>query len=445
MSDKMRKYVFYICVAISFVAIYVYNVLTPLMSDDFSIDTSAFHTVWDIIKSEYVNYMQWNGRSVLQFIMKCFLCGPKWLFNICNSVCFVFVTLLMYWNIDKKKKYDFILFTIINLMMWFFTVEFGQTVLWLSGACNYLWGSMIILSMVTLYRHKLVNQDGIKYSKLLAVGMLILGILSGWCNENTSGGGLLLVLFSFGVHYYQKRNIKPWMITGIAGMIIGLMFMVLAPGNSARGSWMSGEKEGLMRYLAQFLKINHAVYTYMFLMMVITIVILIYLHFKGMKLVQYYKSFIFMFAGIATAYALIMAPLDTMDRAYFGATIFTMISCVQAIAYIPENEAVLNTFKYAGCICFLAFMFFEYCENGANLMRIMREVQERDTYVEEQKAQGKMDLVVPMLREQFDNKYTFIYPNDVGEDPDCWGSHIYKEYYGLDSIRGVPREEWTEY
>jgi len=445
LSDKMRKRIFYLAVVISFVAIYVYNVLTPLVSDDLALDTSKFHTVWDILKDEYHNYMNWNGRSVLQFIMKCFLCGPKWFFNICNSACFVYVTLLIYWNIERRKRYDIVLFTLINLMLWHFGVAFGQTVLWMSGACNYLWGVMIILSMVTLYRYKLAHQDTIKYTKLLAVGMLILGVLSGWCNENTSGGGLLLVLVFFLIYYMQNKKIKPWMITGIAGMVIGLTVMVLAPGNRARATLMSGENEGIMRYLGQFLKINQAVYTYMFIMLVIMVVILVYLYLKGEKLSQIYMPLIFAGAGIATAYALIVAPPDTMDRAYFGAVVFVTIACIQAIAYIPEKEVLFCTLKYAGVICFMAYMFFSYCENGANLMRIMREVEERDAYVEEQKAQGNYDLVVPMIRPQFDNKYTFIYLNDVEETSDGWGSYLYKTYYGLDSIRGVPREEWTEY
>jgi hypothetical protein len=90
-------------------------------------------------------------------------------------------------------------------------------------------------------------------------------------------------------------------------------------------------------------------------------------------------------------------------------------------------------------------MFISYCENGADLARILREVNEREEYILEQKAQGNYDLTVPMLRPEFDTKYSFIYPNDVDEDPDSWGCTIYKNYYGLNSLVGMPREDWTEY
>ena len=90
-------------------------------------------------------------------------------------------------------------------------------------------------------------------------------------------------------------------------------------------------------------------------------------------------------------------------------------------------------------------MFFVYCAEGANLARILREVHERESYILEQTAQGNYDLTVPMLRPQFETKYSFMYQNDVDEDPESWGCTIYCNYYGLNSLVGVPREEWTEY
>ena len=75
----------------------------------------------------------------------------------------------------------------------------------------------------------------------------------------------------------------------------------------------------------------------------------------------------------------------------------------------------------------------------------MRELNEREVYILEQKQLGNYDLTVPMLRPEFQTKYSFIYLNDVDEDPNGWGCSIYRDYYGLSSLVGVPREEWTEY
>lgn len=444
MCLKNRKMLFYLSVGISFIAILVYNILTPSMSDELQFDRSIYHSLFDIVRKEYSNYMNWNGRTVVQLIMRCFLLLPKPVFNLCNSACFVLLTLLMYWNIEGgRKSYDVAAYVLIQLMVWQFGVSFDQTVLWESGACNYLWGTVIILGFVTVYRYKLKHADNVKHEGWLAVGLFVFGVLGGWCNENTSGGGLLLALFSAGVYYSQHRALRPWMVSGIGGVLTGLVFMVMAPGNRIRGAVLreAEEHSGILAYVGRFLKINKAVYTYLFLMLAIIIILLTILVMKGKRLWELSNAVLYAVVSLAVCYALIFTP-QPMDRAYFGAGIFMTIAFVQSVWYIPKEELYLCACKYGGLAVFLLWMFFSYCENGANLLRLYREVNERESYILEQKAQGNLNLEVPMLTEAFQTKYSFLMLNDVDEDPESWGCTIYRQYYGLESLVGVPRSEW---
>lgn len=444
--ESKRKLIFYSIVIISFIAIFIYNVLTPLMSDDFLFNPSSPYGFFDLLKEEYNNYMTWNGRSVVQFIMHVFLLFPKGLFNVLNSLCFILLTFLIYWNITGRKKYDFVTYTLITLMLWQFGISFDQTILWLSGACNYLWGIVIILGFVTFFRHKTEHVDTIKHEKLLTVGIFFFGILAGWCNENTSGGGLLLVLFFLFIYYRKTRTVKVWMITGVLGMITGLLFMVMAPANSVRGAMRQGEEnhDGILALVGRLLKINEAVELYLFPMLFIIIILSTYYIIKTKNAKQLLVPFVYILVALATSYVLILIP-QPMDRAYFGAGIYVTIAFVQIITYIPKEDIYLNSLKYGGIIVFALFMFFSYCENGADLVRILREVNEREEYILEQKELGKTEIVVPKLRPEFESKYSFIYMNDVSEVPDAWGNWIYEMYYDLDDVIGVPREEWTEY
>lgn len=447
MSVKNRRILFYLTMGIGFIAILLYNFLTPNMSDELQFDSSVYHTVLDLFREEYKNYMTWNGRSVVQLIMRCFLLVPKPVFDICNSACFVLLTLLMYWNIrGGRKTYDFAAYALVNLLVWSLGVSFDQTVLWESGACNYLWGAVIILGFVTVYRYFTEHADKIKHSVLLAVGLFVFGLLGGWCNENTSGGGFLLVLYFTGVYYNKKKKLAPWMAAGMAGMLTGLVFMVMAPGNRIRGEVLreAEEHSGILAYVGRFLKINHAVYTYLFLMLTIVILILTFLILKGKRIIELTDIVIYAVVSIASSYALIFTP-QPMDRAYFGAGIFMMIACVQAIWYIPKEEIYLNACRYGGLVAFLIWMFFSYCANGADLMRLRREINQREAYILEQKAQGNVNLTVPMLSPDFQTKYSFLFLNDVDEDPKSWGCSIYCQYYGLEGLVGVPRSEWNEY
>lgn len=446
LDTSKRKILFYGIVTISFLAILLYNILTPLMSDDFLFNPASPYTLLDLLKEEYNNYMTWNGRSVVQFIMHVFLLLPKGIFNILNSLCFILLTFLIYWNIRSKKEYDFVTYTLINLMLWQFGISFDQTILWLSGACNYLWGIVIILGFVTFFRYKTEHADTIKHEKVLTIGIFFFGVLAGWCNENTSGGGLLLVLFFLMTYYLKNRKIKSWMATGTLGMFTGLLFMVMAPGNSVRGALNQTEEshEGILGLVGRFLKINDAVEQHLFPMLIVIILLTVYFVIKGKTFKDLITPLAFVFAALATSYALIFTP-QPMDRAYFGAGIFVTIAFIQMVALIPKEDLYLNTLRYGGIIIFVIFMFFSYCKNGANLVRILREVNEREEYILEQKELGNLDLVVPSLRPEFETKYSFMYMNDVNEDPEYWGNWIYEVYYELDSIIGVPRVEWTEY
>lgn len=448
MSMKTRKRIFYLAVGVGFIAILLYNFLTPNMSDELQFDKSVYHSVADLFREEYNNYMTWNGRSVVQMIMRCFLLLPKPVFDLCNSVCFVLLTLLMYWNIrgENRKPYDFAAYGLVSLLVWQFGVSFDQTVLWESGACNYLWGTVIILGFVTVYRYCTEHAGGVKNGALLVLGLFVFGLFGGWCNENTSGGGLLLVLYFTIVYYRRNRKLTPWMWAGIGGMLTGLAFMVMAPGNRVRGAVVreAEEHSGILAYVGRFLKINNAVRTYLFLMLAVTILILTFLVLRGSRIVELADSVVFAAAGLATSYALIFTTTP-MDRAYFGASIFVMIACAQAVWYIPEEELYLNACRYGGIVIFLMWMFFSYCGNGANLLRLRREINEREVYILEQKAQGNFNLAVPMLSDEFQTKYSFLFLNDVDEDPEGWGCSIYRQYYGLESLVGVPRSEWNGY
>lgn len=443
-KEETRKTGFFICIAISFIAVLFYTCMTPVMSDDLTYIANPYQSIRDILKACYAEYMDVNARQVTHFIMRCILSVPKWIFNILNAFVFVIVLLLMYWNIDYRKKYDVSLFVVLNLLVWFFGVSLDQTVLWTGGSCNYLWGALIFLSFITFFRYLIKKQNQIRHEVLVTICIFVLGILSGWCNENSSGGCLLIILAFSILSYLQNRKIRPWMISGILGNVTGLAFLVLAPGNSNRIELVPEEHTGILAIVGRFLKINIVVHKYFLGMFILILFVFLLDYFRKESLGKFMNVGIFAVAGLATSYVLIFIP-QPMDRAHFGAGLFITIACAQAIMLIPKDDVYLNTIKYGCMIAFTAVMYFSYIENGANLTRIYRETQEREAYILEQKENGNMDLVVPMIRPEFQTKFSFIYRNDVSEDPNSWGCVIYRDYYGLNSLRGIPREDWTEY
>ena len=90
-------------------------------------------------------------------------------------------------------------------------------------------------------------------------------------------------------------------------------------------------------------------------------------------------------------------------------------------------------------------LVFTYIEQGANLARIKREFDERDAYVWQQVEKGEMEVCVPRLRPQWENRYTFAYESDISDDCDYWINLFYTSHYGIECLWSVDREDWTEY
>ncbi|MBQ6887398.1 MAG: hypothetical protein IJN54_07815 [Lachnospiraceae bacterium] len=443
---KHEKAIFWITVGCAFLAIALFNFLTPNMSDDYNYGRTVrgMDKFVDILKSEYVQYMNWTGRSVNHIILKVFLKMDKWVFNLCNSANFVALTLLIYYNIEGKKKFNAPIYILINLFLWIFGVEFGETVLWETGACNYLWGTTTIVGFVSLFKFACDRADKMKRPVLWGILLFFAGVVAGWCNENTSGGGILLILVTMGSVWMQKRKIKPWMWSGLAGMLTGFCFMVAAPGNSARAMYAEDNYGGIVKYIARAYKITLAIEENFLVLLLILLVLFLLARAQKRTWKELSGAIVYLVVAIATCYALVLAPTP-MNRAYFGAGVFLIMAVIQCFVKITEEEIFLRAAKQSFIYGLLLYMAFSYVDNIVNTARIYRDYTNREQYILEQKAAGNRQITVPLLHEGFESEYSFGYTSDFGEGDEYWVNRMACSYYDVNSLYGVPMEEWTEY
>ena len=65
-KEAGRRLIFRLSVLAAFVLIFIFNVLTPMMTDDlfYSKTVSEASSIWELFAQEYTQYMTWTGRSV---------------------------------------------------------------------------------------------------------------------------------------------------------------------------------------------------------------------------------------------------------------------------------------------------------------------------------------------------------------------------------------------
>ena len=455
--EKHRKQIFWLILAAAFITIFIYNFLTPYLSDDYfyACEVRQAESFWDLIKQQYGEYLSNSGRVVGQFNVRLSLVFDKQVFNLVNSGMFVILVLLMYANIRRKKKYDIFVLLLIITFLWKFAVDFGQTMLWICGACNYLWGSVFILGFITFYRYFLNHPEKIRHKVLLAAGTFFFGVLAGWCNENTSGGGLLLVIM-FALNFWSgrrkegARGIYPFMISGILGMCCGILGMITAPGVRSRSTTMSeGEYTGIVGLLSRTYKVTLNIRDLFFPVIAITVIVIVLLviqkKLREWKQIHKNETVLFSTAALATCYALAIAPTPA-NRAFFGAGVFLFIACIQGIVDVADHEQAIKAAKYSLVSILCVWLFFTYLDNLVNLARIYREEAERVALIKADKADPDGDgiVVVPKLREAFENPYSNAHESDLEDDKDFWINRFYEVYYDVGNITAIPRDEWNE-
>ena len=224
------------------------NLLLPMVADDFS-----YAFIWngddlgnlmdnigpreridsfdDILISQWSHYFTWGGRTPSMIFIQLFAWLGKIWFDLANTCVLVLLMLVLYWlsmgeTISPARHKGLFLWVIVGLL--FGIIDFPSTMLWMTGACVYLWSGLweclFLLPFVTR-RHP---------SVLL---MAPLGLLAGWSEEAGSLVTVILTAWMMFVFWRQKQ-LEKWMIVGALFLLIGCGLLMLCPGSIHRENMM---------------------------------------------------------------------------------------------------------------------------------------------------------------------------------------------------------------
>ena len=408
MKVKLNKKKIFICsIIITFLVMLTLNNLTPLLADDYEYlyKTKSWMT---ILIDEYNQYMTWTGRSVVHIIARIFLLLPKGIFNVFNALAYTIVTYLVYRLTLQKQdeKYNSFRFIIIQVLFWLFTPAFGEVFLWETGSANYLWG---------------------------------------WCNENTSGGALLIVLGYLGWQFYTKRKLSLWMFTGVAGNAIGLALMALAPGNKIRATYFARSTWSLPRKaMTGIITIFEQIKENLSLFLVILILLLVLYAYISQDKKRVYLSVVYFISGIATMLVLIMSPTAlTYGRSYYGAVLFLIIAFSMSLPNYKVN--IRFSPIYSVLYVILACTFFMNVMVGVSDIFLSKlDLTKQYSYLVEQEKKGNINPVFPDISYSNTTKYS-AYSNHLSHvktNSDAQVNRSVAKYYGLESVRSVSEKDW---
>lgn len=336
---KSKKNQKIIILAGIFISIFILNALTPLIADDYSYsfgkNGERITNLLDIITSQINHYFTWGGRSVAHSLAQLFLMFPKWIFNLLNSAIYVILIYLIYLHVKMDKEDKPLILLLIHFALWFLIPTFGQTTIWLTGSCNYLWTMTIML--LFLY---LIRKDLNEHSILKNITILLLGIIAGWTNENTSFGLITAIIGFMILKKYKHKKISNYQKCALIGNIIGFIILIIAPGNFIRETYFQESTPFIAKIIQRIIDntINFVNYC---LPLFIGIIILISIYMYKNKKINY-TFIIFLIASFFTVYSMILSPTFP-PRAWFGVIVFGITAFMILLYDIHDDNKL---FKY---------------------------------------------------------------------------------------------------
>jgi len=432
-----------VCAAILAFA-YALNSATPMVADDFTFayifrTTTRIADFADILSSQWVFYMTRNGRIVGGIFAQLAVLAGKPTFNVLNSVAFLLLVLLMYFNANGLRRVRISLLIGIPLMLWFALPSFGQSMLFIAAASNYLWLAVLVMAAILPFRIHAEWPAAIPDSLLAAVAVIPLGVLAGWTNENV-GPTVVLLLLAFLIFYRRKGIPVPkWSVTGTVAALTGAILLVGSPGNYATLSELgaTAARPTLPVLIDRFATVTHAIFLdnlfgLSVLFAVLTAIVLDRQRESDRDSIV--VGSLYLGAAFVATYAMVLSPFFP-PRAWTGILVFAITGAGILYSALDFESALVRRLVLivltTGVVMFAVKFAYVYT---ADLRVTSRQWSERIAYIEAQKAQGNLNVVVPPIEAltTYNGAYGIA---DLDTRPGEWPNADMARFFGLESIR----------
>jgi len=426
------------------VAMFVINLLTPYLADDYS---NLPITVWGsgeplsdlggMVRSMWHFYNNWGGRVEGSVFATLLLSVPPVIADLLNTLCYLLATLFIYLICKPNRGNSLPLYLCIHALVWICVPDYGQVMFWICGAANYLWTSVIVLSLLFMY-HRYAVSGGTLYTKKSACILTFpLGFFAGLAMENMSAGMLVILTLQLVSFYRHHKKIQPAMITAYFGSLLGFAVLILAPGNRVRS-----EAEIELSLLFKFFIIC---YYWVFFAGILTVLWLV-LYMLAKKILPgagkeaVCESLSYLCGAAASAYCMLAAP-SSPERTWYIVCVYALIAA--GILYSLLEPRQTPAVKSAVCIttsCLMAFLLVSMADTCISSYEISVQTKAREAYILEQKQQGCLKIHTPVITHRYPLRArhdALTGLSDITSDPDFWINRAVANYYGVASITGT--------
>jgi len=331
--------------------IFLAHYSVPFMMDDEWYSTNLatgapLKSFSDVLEGQVWHYLNWGGRSVTHGILQLTLMTGELCADILN-VMMTFLLAYMICVIAKQRNVRCFLLSLSLLIA--LNANTKMSMFWQSGLVNYVYSSVWILLFLWPYlnaadklKEQAEEEAGEKFRVWYTMGMLPLGLMTGWSNENMGPTcfviAVLVILYR---KFVLRKKIPLWMYTGGLTSFIGSVMVVVAPGNFVRSNAIE-DKGVLLTLQERFFSMFQAGMDFLFpTCMLVAVLLLVW--------VCYYKeklsiSQILLLLGMILSYSAMVLSPHYPDRATFGTMVWGIILIDTLLAGILKKAPAMGKY-----------------------------------------------------------------------------------------------------
>ncbi|WP_162255736.1 DUF6056 family protein, partial [Paucilactobacillus suebicus] len=339
-------------------------------------------------------------------------------------------------SVDSNKPSFFnktISYVLVILILFDLVPNFSQMFLWRAGSENYLW--TIVIDLIFIYLYESDKQYTNRFLNILHfIFMIVLGFVMGGTNENTVGGIIIIVTF---IHFAKK--IRGYKYFAVVASFFGYALLLLSPGDSRRGMLSNPgfyKLSPFRKLILNIPQINEHVVSNMSYLIIIFLVLLAFSVFTRINKNKLVDAIVWLLSGLCVWYVLAFSPGSPQEeQTYFGGFIIITISVVKLFSLLLQNSVIGKQL----CISILFVLLFFTCVNLSNgvidAYRTNQSINSRNSYILEQKKEGKTNIKVNKLSYSGHTKYSLLFVQfDLTKDPSYWVNKATAHRFGVNSV-----------
>lgn len=414
-----------------FLAMFIFCSLTPLLTDDYTLSFNLatgerISSLSDLVES--ISYLRnsINGRAMAHTIVQLVLLLPKPVFNILNALnCVLLLFLSKKFFAGKSKSESVFALFVQVLLIWNFMPAFGNVFLWLDGAINYTWGIGIMLLYLWPFAAEYFG-EGKKIGAVKTALYIVIAFVAGAYSENGSIAIIFMAACFVLLLLEQKRRVPLLLILCLAASVVGFVFLMTAPAESA-----GRMAELSISALADNLKTVLLATKERLLILYCLYAVLLVIGWKRIDRRRLIASMVLVVGGIGSLAAFIFASYF-ISRHFCFTAFFQILACVMLI--VPEEKENGKLFYRCMAAVLTVLFVFNAFIAAIDIVGTFVNYRERLATIEQAKTKGETGLTLPPLLGS--SEYSAAMRYDLSVDPNAWPNVDFARYHGLDWVAG---------